>query len=174
MLFERALGIMERTHGPDHTELSWPLTSLGWNLTRQKRFDEARTFHERSIRLIETQLGPEHPRMVPALDGLGAMYWRMGRYEDSRPLGERALVIRENEVGREHADVARRYYNLACIWAKVGEREEAMDKLRQAIDRGFSWGGIADDPDLDSLRGDPEFEAIVDEIEGRGGNPLVR
>ena len=112
--------------------------------------------------------------MVSAWDGLSARYWRIESYEVSRSLGERALVIRENEVGREHADVARRYYNLACIWAKVGERKEAMDKLRQAIDRGFSWGGIADDPDMDSLRGDPEFEAIVDQIEGRGENPFVR
>jgi non-specific serine/threonine protein kinase/serine/threonine-protein kinase len=173
-LFERALAIMERTHGPDHAELSWTLTNLGWNLTRLRRFEEARPFHERSIRLIETRLGPEHPRMVSALDALSALYWRMGRYEDSRPLGERALAIRESEVGREHPDVARRYYNLACIWARIGERNEAMDKLRQAIDRGFSWGGIANDPDMDSLRGDPEFEVIVDQIERRGANSVVR
>ncbi|MCP3983042.1 MAG: serine/threonine protein kinase [bacterium] len=165
-LFERALGIVERERSDD-PDLSWLLTGLGWNLTRLERFDEARAFHERSIRLVEDQLGPEHPRMVPALDGLAAMYWRMGRFEDSRPLGARALSIRESEVGREDRDVVRRYYNLACIWARIGDRDEAMDRLRQAIDRGFSWGGIADDPDMDSLRGDPGFEAIVDEIERR-------
>ena len=166
-LFERALGILEQARGPEHADLSSLLTNLGWNLTRQERFEEALPLHERSVRVIEASLGSRHPRIVPALDGLGHLYWRTRRYEESRVVGERALAIQEDRLGRDHPDVVRRYYNLACLGARSGDRDEAMSRLREAVDRGFRWGGIVDDPDLDSLRGDPEFEAIVREVERR-------
>ena len=40
--------------------------------------------------------------------------------------------------------------------------------LATALDcDGWVWRGILDDSDLDSLRGDPEFEAMMDEVRRR-------
>ncbi len=47
-------------------------------------------------------------------------------------------------------------------------RDTAMRFLRRAVETGFTdhvW--IATDSDLDSLHGDPEFEAIVAEVRRR-------
>jgi Flp pilus assembly protein TadD len=57
-----------------------------------------------------------------------------------------------------------RSYNLACFWAATGHRGKTIVALRQAIDVGFVSNWIADDPDLASLHGDPEFEAMVEEL----------
>lgn len=49
-------------------------------------------------------------------------------------------------------------YNAACLYAKLGETRRAVDTLRQGIDAGvtnFQW--MKHDPDLNSLRADPEF-----------------
>ena len=49
-------------------------------------------------------------------------------------------------------------YNAACLYAKLGETPRAMDTLRLAIEGGvknFQW--MKHDPDLNSLRDDPEF-----------------
>ncbi len=49
-------------------------------------------------------------------------------------------------------------YNAACLYAKLKETRRAVDTLRQAIDAGvtnFQW--MKHDPDLNSLRDDPEF-----------------
>jgi len=53
-------------------------------------------------------------------------------------------------------------YNQACYYALLKDRDQAIYFLKQAIARGFdSKYKIAHDPDLASLRGDPEFEAII-------------
>ena len=54
-------------------------------------------------------------------------------------------------------------YNAACLYGKLGEVRRAVDTLRQAIDAGvrnFPW--MKHDPDLNSLRDDPEFIALTD------------
>ncbi len=53
-------------------------------------------------------------------------------------------------------------YNVACLYALEGQTEKALSCLEEAIGRGFGrkdW--IEHDPDLDSLRGDPRFQALL-------------
>ena len=52
-------------------------------------------------------------------------------------------------------------YNGACLYARLGEKQKAIATLREAIAAGvtnFSW--MAHDPDLDSLRAEPDFVAL--------------
>jgi TolB-like protein/Flp pilus assembly protein TadD len=54
-------------------------------------------------------------------------------------------------------------YNGACLYARLGEKRRAVDTLRQAIEAGvtnFSW--MRNDPDLTSLRGEPDFVALFE------------
>ena len=60
-------------------------------------------------------------------------------------------------------------YNLACFWAQAGDPERALEYLRWTNDNGWAIAWLADDPDLASLHGDPEFEAIVADIRRRIG-----
>jgi hypothetical protein len=53
---------------------------------------------------------------------------------------------------------------VACLLALEGERDRAIDNLRRAFRVGFArrdW--IEQDPDLDSIREDPRFQALVRE-----------
>ena len=49
----------------------------------------------------------------------------------------------------------------------MGNRSEAIRYLRSAVDQGMTIAYMARDPDLELLYGDPEFEAIVAEVEKR-------
>jgi tetratricopeptide (TPR) repeat protein len=54
------------------------------------------------------------------------------------------------------------WYNLACCRARVGARGAALDALEEAISLGFSDGELlASDADLESLRGEDRFRALV-------------
>jgi quercetin dioxygenase-like cupin family protein len=61
-----------------------------------------------------------------------------------------------------HPDSPTLHYNLACLDAVEGRRDGALGALRMAIGARPDVANWArDDDDLASLRGDPEFEALV-------------
>ena len=69
-----------------------------------------------------------------------------------------------------HLVFGRSLYDLACLSALRSESERALDWLRQAVGSGYTNADqMMEDSDLESLRGDPEFEAIVAEVKQRIG-----
>jgi hypothetical protein len=53
-------------------------------------------------------------------------------------------------------------YNLACLDALDGDADGAIEWLEGAVGAGYTdadW--MAEDPDLESLHGDPRFEALL-------------
>jgi adenylate cyclase len=53
-------------------------------------------------------------------------------------------------------------YNAACVYTALGKRDEAIACLEASVGQGgLSRDWIANDPDLDPLRGDPRFAGLV-------------
>jgi len=53
-------------------------------------------------------------------------------------------------------------YNKACACALQGRTALAIEQLRNAIEQGFrNFGHIATDSDLDSIRNDERFKALI-------------
>jgi hypothetical protein len=65
----------------------------------------------------------------------------------------------------------------AQIFAIRGEKQKALSALRQAIDEGwrtFWWYLLKHDPSLESLHDEPEYQAMVAEIEADMAAQLAR
>jgi tetratricopeptide (TPR) repeat protein len=96
-----------------------------------------------------------HPDNTDVLFELGCLYTDTGRYEDGLAVDRR--------LSRLLPDNPTVHYNLACSLALVGEKDKALKALRGAIRRGFSeFEKLREDPDLSSLRGEPEFQALLE------------
>jgi TolB-like protein/Flp pilus assembly protein TadD len=53
-------------------------------------------------------------------------------------------------------------YNVVCVYSRLGESRRAIEALRQALAAGyenFTW--MRNDPDLDALRDDADFKALM-------------
>jgi hypothetical protein len=93
----------------------------------------------------------------------------LGRYEDAGALGRRTLAARRRVLGAEHPKTVLSIYCLGGIAALAGDRQQALGYLREAVEHGFSDAkAMLDDPDLKSLRGDPELEKVIAVVRANG------
>jgi serine/threonine protein kinase/tetratricopeptide (TPR) repeat protein len=98
------------------------------------------------------ELNPDNPRALymgaAALSGLGES-------EKARDWNRRALEM--------EADDPSVLYNIACVFAREELKPEAIKALSKAIDNGFGhWRWIENDTDLDPIRGEPDFNALLE------------
>jgi hypothetical protein len=106
--------------------------------------------------------------------GLAAVFLIAGEQQRAdllldRSLQQIQLIPRLGVGGYDIAD--------AQIYAIRGERQKALSALRTAIDegwRGFWWYIFEHDPSLESLHDEPEFQAMVSEIEADMAGQLAR
>ncbi len=98
-----------------------------------------------------------------------------GKRGEAEKLAREALDIERHFPWSEHSSGAVGDYYLASIAAIQGRHDEALSLLRESIDGGLAPRnslGMARDPDLKSLQGDPRFDALVALVEStRGSRP---
>jgi hypothetical protein len=82
-LYERALGIHERTLGPDHPKVAISLSNLGDLLLDLGDTAGAKAYFERSLAIREKALGPDHLDLASSLNssraGIGRRATPRGR-----------------------------------------------------------------------------------------------
>jgi tetratricopeptide (TPR) repeat protein len=130
------------------------------------RHADATSLQEDVLERTHSSRGKE-PYALLAARVLGDVYRRAGRHEEARSLLREALGGQIEIVGERSSDVADTRYSLGCLAAATGQRREALDQLSQAVDLRWAERTILDEADLDDLRGEPEFEALVAEVKRR-------
>jgi TolB-like protein/Flp pilus assembly protein TadD/tRNA A-37 threonylcarbamoyl transferase component Bud32 len=116
------------------------------------RSADAEAAYRRALHVVQEHLefNPDDPR---AATMCAVCYCRLGVREEGLRWAERARTIDPDDPGV--------IYNVACLYALEGRVEDALDCLEQAARTGFggqAW--IAHDPDLDSVRDHPRFQAL--------------
>ncbi len=160
-LYERALELQRGNLGPDHPDVAAMLNTMADLKAFTGDFAEARRYYESALDIRERVLGPNHRKTGWSLITFALACAREGKHEESERLRARALEIFERNDYLDHPTVL--YYE-ACHAALGGRRARALALLRRvSVIPGF-LGKIFSDPNLESLHGDPEFEAIVAEV----------
>jgi non-specific serine/threonine protein kinase/serine/threonine-protein kinase len=126
--------------------------------------EQALPYAERAVAIWEKLGGPENREYFGSLGMLSSVLTDTGDYARARELLERALEAGQTSkaVG---ADLPATLYMLARVHALDGEKEKALERLRQSIGKGFFDSYMLTDEGFESLRGVPEYEAILEEIE---------
>jgi hypothetical protein len=97
------------------------------------------------------------PQCVEVIEILGGLYTKLGRIADGLKM-DRKLVRLQPANATAH-------YNLACSLALSKRHSDALRSLRHAVRLGyrdFEW--MSHDPDLQGLKGIPEFGAIIAQL----------
>ena len=97
------------------------------------------------------------PSYADVIEILGGLYTRHGRIADGLKMDRKLVKL---QPGNPTA-----HYNLACSLALVKRNADALRTLRHAVNLGykdFDW--MQQDPDLDGLKKQPEFVALLDQL----------
>ncbi len=117
------------------------------------RAAEAEAAYRRALHVarLRLELNPDDSRTATMC---AVALCRLGERDEGLAWAQRARAIDPDDSGV--------LYNVACLFALEGQREEALQCLEEAFRGGFGardW--IAHDPDLESLRADPRFQALL-------------
>jgi TolB-like protein/Flp pilus assembly protein TadD len=129
--------------------LTLPYSRLG-------RTAEAEASLRRGLQVVEKhlELNPDDARAL-YLGGIALV--QIGDIPRALEWAGRALALDSEDSGV--------LYNVACVKALAGQKDEALDCLDKAIRNGFGhreW--LDNDTDLDPLRSDPRFEALLKKL----------
>lgn len=170
---------------------NWPLVSrakmeapthfnIGYEMERRNELDAAKEAYLVSVAIDSNTL---------AYNNLGMVAMKQGQPEDAilyfseavktKPdnwnarinlgivlsqMGRKAEAIEQyREVVRNQPDYnPSLYYNIACYYAVEGQLTRGMEWLKKAVSHGYdNWELIRSDPDLQNLRGLPEYRDLI-------------
>ena len=126
-----------------------PLTRLGRKAEVQATLREGLRVAEKHL-----ELNPDDARALYL--GAGALV-QLGERERGLEWTKRARAIDPEDPGV--------LYNVACSYAQLGQTDDAISCLEKAVQNGFGhreW--LENDSDLDSLRNDPRFQALLKKL----------
>jgi len=106
-------------------------------------------------------------------DLLATTLMREGKYFQAKAIEDRLIA---SQLSRSHdpsdESVLVMHYNEACIASLGGDKDEAFLHLQYVLEHGghvLTLAGIAQDPDLKSLRKDSRFQPLLDKLREQNG-----
>jgi serine/threonine protein kinase/tetratricopeptide (TPR) repeat protein len=136
---------------------------LGYVLYLSGKYDEALREYERELAFIGASDHALRDRTLLELNvKIGAAYLRQGRTEDAERHFGRALKSFGARVATGADDPFTRYY-IACLHALRGDAPRALESLERVARSlpALTAARARTDVDLESLRDDPRFRAII-------------
>ncbi len=169
-LAREELDVTRRTLGPQHPKTILAMSRLGRTLMTTGRYTEAEKVMTEVVEIDRRTRGPEDLLTLSATEALASILVQTGKYDEGQELQQQTRDIYSRVFGAENPLTAGATYNLACIASLRGQRVQALALLREAMEHGLDPDGelgMAKDPDLKPLYGDPHFEALVSEARQR-------
>ena len=132
----------------------------------RKMFQDAQTL----LRNQQFEEAAEKYKTLIAFDPDNALAWfnyglslhSAGRYREALP----AHIMAAEFVNPQSNIRSAAPYNAACVYAIEGKSDDAFRWLDKAIRRGFRLQQLLrNDPDLDAIRDDPRFDAIMKQMQ---------
>jgi tetratricopeptide (TPR) repeat protein len=144
--YEEAIDCLERTIELDPGKYTY-YYHLGLTLAIARRYPEAILALEKTI-----ELAPQH---ILAHCSLAGCYRRIGNEAEA----QKHIEVAKPKLVQEKA------YNRACFESISGNSDQAIELLQIALEidkTPVEW--LVRDPDLDFIRDDPRFQAMVAEL----------
>jgi len=150
------------TEGPENPDTLDSMNELGITLGKEHKLEESEKLLRASLGTAMTTLGPTAAITRNAMANLALTLAYEKREKESTALFEELIGYAANAEGTAQSDAN---YQYAVGLAVLGHKQQALDHLQKAVQSGFANASeLTSNEDLQSLRDDPRFQALVNEI----------
>ena len=133
-LFERALEIAARVHGPEGRRTLSCKGNLAVAYEQLERTEESLKLNEEILEAWVKELGPEHPDTLSSKSNIAIGYSTFGRTEEAVKLDEEILEARVRVLGPEHQDTLTSRHNLSVGYRALGRMEESVMLIEETLE----------------------------------------
>jgi len=156
-LYRESLEIISNARGGDSFDASITLYFEALLARDEGDLELSRELFERCLEIREAVLRPDHLETGLCLLEYAGTMRQLGEHERAGHLASRAREIFEGVYGTDHLTNARALELLAAVEHHAGNEEHALNLYGRALAIRRRIG----QPDLESLAGDPDFDAVV-------------
>jgi tetratricopeptide (TPR) repeat protein len=132
--YQRALGLADRSLGPDHPKKGLVLCNLAGVEEELGRHQEAISLLKDALRIVTATRGPHHPVAAYVHYNLARALLAQGDYPAAHQSAQEAIRIREAALGPNHPGVAEALDVLATILQSDGLYAEALAQSERALE----------------------------------------
>ena len=133
-LFEHAVDIQRRLHGPRNRETLRSEEHLAWISLEEGHYAEAEKLARGTLDIERQVLGQDDLDTLRSMRVLGATLHREGHYADAEKMEREELDIERRVLGPEHPDTLRTLNNLAGVLRDEGRYAEEEKTEREVMD----------------------------------------
>lgn len=154
----------KRVAGPEAFDTLAVMDNLSMLLDLEGKLTEAEKLEQETLEIQVRVFGLENLGTISSMINLASIQRDLGQYDQAEELFRQTLDLEARVLGPNQPETAETKYDLACLLARRGKSEEALALLSQAVDHGLHSRidlKIEDEPNLNSLHGDPRFAALV-------------
>jgi non-specific serine/threonine protein kinase/serine/threonine-protein kinase len=162
-LQREAVGTSIRVLGPENPSSLAYQTGLAKTLTREERYAEVEKLARETYAAQFRTLGPLHDDTVDTLRELGKAMACRHHYLEASKLFRDAIEKQDNSKGQGEPFSV--WYSFACVALAANRPDDALQYLREAINRGYNNAdALMADDDLKKLRSHPKFQQLVAQL----------
>ena len=148
-----------RTMGPESPYVLRSKDLLASILIKEGQYAEVESLARDTFEARMSSLGPAHPETLGSLRQLGIAMAHSRHYADASKLYRDVIAKQSNSSGQEDRWTV--WYDFASVAIAAGHPDDAIQYLREAIDRGFrNADALAVDDNLKNLRRNPHFREL--------------
>ncbi|KIZ07033.1 hypothetical protein MNEG_0926 [Monoraphidium neglectum] len=121
----------------------------------------------------------DEPETAKEAIDLGLVLCKQDKWAQALPVFQKALTLPGTGVKRfrdkprlvSDGEKMAALFNIACCHSRLGEAREGLLALSASMEAGYAdFDQILTDPDLELIRQDPRFSALVQRFQPKAGN----
>lgn len=163
--FLETLPLKIKKLGPNHPDVAVAYVNIGLTYQSLKKYNEAIEYLDKGLAIREKVFGKNNPNTLLVYNYLASVYKEQKKYNEALQYLKKTLSVYQTVFGLHHPETGKSLTGIGDVYRAMGDYHKALtnyQKALQALAPNFNSGRLADNPALNHILSEIEFESILE------------